>query len=132
MTTTYPASDRAAIEDAVQLDIDGVAKGDADKLKTGFHSEAWMFGAVGDQRYDVPVNQLIEIATSQPFDTGRSYRARITSIQQVGDAAIAIVEEDGIWASLSCTDFLALAKIDGSWKIVNKTFATTAGETPAG
>jgi len=33
---------------------------------------------------------------------------------------------------LSCVDFFTLAKIDGSWKIVNKTFETTSGEMPAG
>jgi hypothetical protein len=131
MTTAYPANDRNSIEDAVRLYIDGVAKGDADRLKTGFHSEAWMFGAVGDQRYDVPISQLIEIATSQPFNSDGNYSARVTSIQQVGHAATATVEEDGIWGSLSCIDFFTLAKIDGSWKIVNKTFATTAGEMPA-
>ena len=132
MATTYSADERDAIEDAVRLYIDGVSKGDADKLKTGFHSEAWMFGSVGGQRYDIPISQLIEMVTSQPFGSGGSYTARITSVQQVGDAATAIVEEDGIWESLSCVDFCALAKIDGSWKIVNKTFAHTRGEMPAG
>jgi hypothetical protein len=39
MTTVYSANERGAIEDAVRLYIDGVSKGDADKLKTGFHSE---------------------------------------------------------------------------------------------
>jgi Putative lumazine-binding len=132
MTTAYSANERCAIEDAVRLYIDGVSKGDADKLKTGFHSEAWMFGSVGGQRYDIPISHLIEMATSQPFDSAGNYTARITSIQQAGDAAIAIVEEDGIWGSLSCVDFVTLAKIDGSWKMVNKTFAHTGGELPAG
>jgi hypothetical protein len=132
MTTAYSANERGAIEDAVRLYIDGVSKGDADKLKTAFHSEAWMFGSVGGQRYDIPVSHLIEMATSQPFDSAGSYIARITSVQQVGDAATAIVEEEGAWGSLSFVDFFTLAKIDGSWKIVNKTFAHTGGEMPAG
>jgi hypothetical protein len=80
-------------------------------LKKVFHSDAWMFGAVGGERYDIPISQLIEIVTSQPFDSGGSYQARITSVQQVGDAATAIVEEDGIWGSLSCVDFFTLVKM---------------------
>jgi putative lumazine-binding protein len=123
--------ERGAIEDAVRLYIDGVSKGDADKLKTGFHSEAWMVGSVGGQRYDIPISHLIEMATSQPFDSAVSYTARITSVQQVGDAAVAIVEEDGIWGGLSCVEFVTLARIDGSWQMVNKTFAHTRGELPA-
>jgi hypothetical protein len=132
MTTMSLANERGAIENVVRLYIDGVSEGNADKLKTGFHSEAWMFGSVGGQRYDIPISQLIELATSQPFDSAGNYKARITSIQQVHDAAIAIVEEQGIWGSMSCVDFFALAKIGGSWKIVNKTFAHSGGEVPAG
>ncbi|MGB8963792.1 MAG: nuclear transport factor 2 family protein [Pseudonocardiaceae bacterium] len=132
MATAYSANERGAIEDAVRLYIDGVSKGDADKLKTGFHSSAWMFGSVGGQRYDIPISQLTEMVTIQPFGSGGAYTARITSVEQVGDAAIAIVNEDGVWGSLSFVDFFTLTKIDASWKIVNKTFAHTGGEIPAG
>jgi hypothetical protein len=99
--------------------------------RLGSSSAAWMFGSVGGQRYDIPISQLIEMATSQPFDSAGNYKARITSVLQVDDAATATVEEEGIWGSMSCVDFFALAKIDGSWKIVNKTFAHSGGEVPA-
>jgi hypothetical protein len=32
---------------------------------------------------------------------------------------------------MSFTDFFALSRFDGEWKIVNKTFAHTGGEPPA-
>jgi hypothetical protein len=32
--------------------------------------------------------------------------------------------------TLSFTDFFSLSRIDGEWKIVNKTFAHTGGEPP--
>jgi hypothetical protein len=38
---------------------------------------------------------------------------------------------NGFWESLSFTDFFSLSRIDGEWKIVNKTFAHTGGEPPA-
>jgi Putative lumazine-binding len=41
------------------------------------------------------------------------------------------LEEDGCWGNLSFVDYFTLAKIDGTWKIVNKTFAHTGGEMPA-
>lgn len=88
-------------------------------------------GSLGGTRYDVPISQLIDIATSHPLDSDGSYKARITSVQQVGDAATAILEEDGCWGGVSFVDFFARTKIDGSWKIVNKTFTHTAGEMPA-
>ncbi len=131
MATAYTATERAAIEDVIQLYIEGVSKGDADKLRKAFHGDAWMFGSLGGTRYDVPISQLIDIATSHPLDDDGSYKARIISVQQVCDAATAVVEEDGCWGGVSFVDFFALTKIDGSWRIVNKTFAHTAGEMPA-
>jgi hypothetical protein len=43
----------------------------------------------------------------------------------------AAIEETGFWGTLSFTDFFALSRFDGEWKIVNKTFAHTGGEPPA-
>ena len=131
-TTESTATEAAAIEEAVQRYIDGASKGDPAKLKEAFHDEAWMFGSVGDQRYDMPISQMAEMVTSQPLDSDGSYTARITSVEQVGDAATARLEEAGCWGGLSFVDFFTLAKIDGTWKIVNKTFAHTGGEMPAG
>ena len=130
-TAETTTTERAAIEEAVQLYIDGASKGEPDKLRQGFHEQAWMFGSVSGQRYDMPIAQMIEITESQPFDSDGSFTARITSVEQVGDAATARVEEGGCWGGLSFVDFFALAKIDGTWKIVNKTFAHTGGEMPS-
>jgi Putative lumazine-binding len=132
MTVTETATDREAIAAAVQLYIDGASKGDAEKLREGFHESAWMYGAVGGQRFDMPISQMIEIVTGQPLDADGAYRARITTIEQVGDAATATLEEEGCWGNLAFTDFFHLQKIDGTWKIVNKSFAHTGGEMPAG
>jgi putative lumazine-binding protein len=132
MTVTETATEREAIAAAVQLYVDGASKGDADKLREGFHESAWMYGAVGEQRFDMPISQMIEIVTGQPLDADGAYRARITSVEQVGDAATATLEEQGCWGNLAFTDFFNLQKIDGAWKIVNKSFVHTGGEMPAG
>ena len=128
---TVTATEREAIAAAIQLYIDGASKGDAAKLKQGFDERAWMFGSLGGQRYDVPVAQLIELCEKQPLDSDGSFEARIISIEQVGDAAAVTLEEDGCWGGVSFTDFFTLVKIDGTWKIVNKTFGHTGGELPA-
>lgn len=130
MTVTETATDREAIAAAVQLYIDGASKGDADKLREGFHESAWMYGAVGGQRFDMPISQMTAIVGEHPLDSDGAYRARITSIEQVGDAATATVEEEGCWGNVSFVDHFTLQKIDGAWKIVNKSFAHTGGEMP--
>ena len=130
-TTEATATERAAIEASVQLYIDGASKGEPEKLKRAFHEEAWMFGSVSGQAYDVPIGQMIDMVTSQPLDSDGSFKARITDVEQIGDAATVRLEEDGCWGNISFVDFFALRKIDGAWKIVNKTFAHTGGEMPA-
>ncbi|HTF54368.1 MAG TPA: nuclear transport factor 2 family protein [Pseudonocardia sp.] len=57
-------------------------------------------------------------------------RARILSVQQTGDAAVAVVAEEGYRGSLSFIDYLQLARIEGTWKVVSKLFAHTGGEVP--
>ena len=123
--------DYDGIARAVQLYIDGGAEGDVSKLKEAFHDDARMFGHVGGHRLDVPIGQFFDMAASGPMNSAGTYRARVVSITQVGDAAQAIVAEDGCWGSVSFVDFFSLSRVDGSaWKIVSKTFAHTGGEIP--
>ena len=122
--------DYEAIAKVVQLYIDGSARGDASKLEQAFHPDARMFGELGGQRYDVPIQELFKMAAEGPMDTNGRYRGRITAVNQVGDAAVATVAEDGCWGTVAFVDFFSLARIDGSWKIVNKTFVHTGGTPP--
>jgi hypothetical protein len=125
------APEQSAITEVVQLYIDGSRVGDSDKLRQAFHPDARMYGSISGQRFDLPIEEFFSLASSQPADLDGTYDARIVSLQQVGDAATAAIEETGFWGTLSFTDFFSLSRIDGEWKIVNKTFAHTGGEPPA-
>ncbi|TML20371.1 MAG: nuclear transport factor 2 family protein [Actinobacteria bacterium] len=125
-------ADNRTVTGTMQLYIDGVAKGDTAKLERAFHQDARMYGSVDGQRFDIPISDMIAMAASQPADVDGSYRATIRTVEEEKDAAIAILEEDGFWGALSFVDFFSLANIDGSWKIVNKTFAHTGGSMPTG
>ena len=130
MTTPGTTTERGAITSVVELYIAGARMGDADKLKQAFDERAWMFGSLGGQRVDIPITEMIGMVEAQPM--GEFYDARITSVEQVGDAARVTLEETGCWGSVSFTDFFALSKIDRAWKIVSKIFAHTGGEMPSG
>jgi hypothetical protein len=123
-----PIDDYDAIAATVRLYIDGSVQGDTAKLDEAFHERAQMYGAVGEDRYDEPIGEYTKLVAESPG--GDTLRARIASIAQAGDAATATVVEDGFWGTLSFVTFLALARIDGRWRIVNKTFAHTGGEMP--
>jgi hypothetical protein len=125
-----PIGDYDAIRQVVQLCLDGEAQGDVAKLKEAFHEDARMFGDLAGTRYDVPIQALFDMAAEGPADTG-NYQSRILSVTQVGPVATATVTEEGYWGTVSFVDFFSLCRIDGAWKIVNKTFAHTGGEPPA-
>ena len=122
--------DYDAICAVVQRCLDGEATGDVAKLQEAFHEDARMFGDLAGTRYDVPIQKLFDMAAEDPADTG-NYRSRILSVTQLGDVATATVAEEGYWGTVSFVDFLSLCRIEGSWKIVNKTFAHVDGEPPA-
>jgi putative lumazine-binding protein len=88
-----------------------------------------MFGSLGGQRLGMPIDEFFAMANGQPADTDGSYQARIVAIEQVGDAATAVLEE-GYWGKVSFTDFFSLVRVDGDSKTVSKTFAHTGGEPP--
>ena len=124
-------SDYDAICRVLQLCTDGEAKGDVAKLREAFHADARMFGSLAGERYDVPIEELFELAESAPADTG-NYRSRVLSVQQTGDAAVGVVAEEGYWGTVSFIDYFQLARIEGEWNIVSKLFAHTGGEPPEG
>jgi hypothetical protein len=124
-------SDYDAICRVAELCTAGEAKGDVGKLREAFHADARMFGAISGTRYDVPIEELFALAESAPADTG-NYRSRVLSVQQTGDAAVAVVAEENYWGTVSFIDYLLLARIEGTWKIVCKLFAHTGGEPPEG
>jgi hypothetical protein len=93
-------SDYDAICRAVQLCTEGEATGDGAKLREAFHADARMFGSLAGVRYDVPIGELFTRVESAPTDTG-SHQARVLSVQQAGDAAVAVVAEEGCWDSVS-------------------------------
>ena len=55
----------------------------------------------------------------------------VRAVDEEGDAAIVTIEEHGFWGALSFVDYFSLARIEGSWKIVNKIFAQTGGSLSA-
>jgi hypothetical protein len=128
---TGVVDDYDAICRVLQLCTEGEAKGDVAKLREAFHADAHMFGSLAGERFDVPIEELFSLAESSPADTG-SYRSRVLSVQQTGDAAVGMVAEEGYWGTVSFIDYFLLARIDGGWKIVCKLFAHTAGEPPEG
>jgi hypothetical protein len=56
-------------------------------------------------------------SVAHPADTD-NYKARVISVNQVGDAAVAVavLAEDGFWGTASFVDFFSLARIDRTYR----------------
>src|SRR3954453_11893163 len=120
MATT--AQETEQITRTVNLYAEGVRDGDAAKLREAFHPDARMWGTMMGERYDEPISEMIAMVDGKPVDVDGSYHAHITGVEQIDDTGSAVLVEDGFWGTVSFVDFFALARIDGTWKIVNKTF----------
>jgi hypothetical protein len=129
MATT--AQETGQITRAIDLYVEGCRDGDAAKLREAFHPEARMWGSLGGQRFDIPITEMIAMLDGKPVDVEGSYRTEITSVEQTEDIASVTLSEEGFWGTVSFVDFFSLARIDGAWTIVNKTFVHTGGEPPA-
>ena len=108
----------------LNLYIDGAGNGNADYLWSAFHESARWFGSMDGLDYDIDKEEFIAMMVEQP---GNPSSSKIVDIRIAGTAAIATVEEEGFWGTLSFTDFFTLAILEGRWQITCKTFAHTGG-----
>src|SRR4051812_29721388 len=123
--------DYDAIHRVLQLCTEGEAKGDVAKLREAFHADARMFGSLAGTRYDVPIEELFELAESAPADTG-TYQSRVLSVQQTGDAAVGVVAEEGYWGRSPSSTTSSWRVSTGSGRSSASSSPTPAGSRPRG
>jgi hypothetical protein len=135
-TEQFDIDNHDEVREVVELAMEGAQQGDLKKLNAAFHEKARMYGSVHGGRYDTPIKVFFALCEKFPLgeEPGSrkktNYRSRIISITRVGDAAMAMVAEDGCWRSAAFVDFFTVTRNDGKWQITNKTFACTGGEIP--
>jgi hypothetical protein len=114
------ASDYDEIVRVVRLYVDGFNDGgDVAKFEEAFHEDARMF-FIGP---DGALTNLLLVDCFEPFaNDGARVEARILSVSQFGDAAaVALVWDNTAVEAGAWIDFHSLLRIDGKWKITNKT-----------
>jgi hypothetical protein len=117
-TTTATTPDYDEIVRVVQLYLDGW-KGDIDKFKEAFHEDAWIFFTDAD---GVLHKDLLTDCFERWVATKRHIVGRFLSVTQAGDVANVLLGFDNpADPSRSWVDFHTLLRIDGIWKITNKT-----------
>lgn len=112
-------NDYAAIERVIQHYIDGSRAGKGDLMKPAFHTDATIFGYVGDDLFAGPIQKLYE--WNDANGAAKNIVSKIVHIDIVGTAASVRLESDN-WTGHRFTDFFNVLKIDSQWKIMNKIF----------
>jgi ketosteroid isomerase-like protein len=134
MTTTHTAptdvnqQDDADIRRVVQMYCDGYGTGDTRLFEEAFHEDAWIFYTRAD---GVPFAERLKPRVFEAFASLPSATMRSLHVTRHGDVANVVLVIDigteGTWLDLH-----NLLKIDGGWKITNKTAThiSRAGDVP--
>jgi ketosteroid isomerase-like protein len=130
MTATAP--DYEEIVRVVQLYVDAFNECDINKFREAFADDAWIFFTDRDGALHKDLIADCFAAWTSPHDD-RVY-GRIISVTQAGDVANVLLGFDNVSETSdpirnSWVDFHSLLRLNGVWKITNKTatHATRAG-----
>lgn len=122
--------DHDGIREVVDLYVEG-ANGDVGKLEQAFHPDATMTGRIGPMQDTLtPIADFIAMVGRNPGLAGERYSAVIQTIHVTGDAGVAVLAETDYFGC-DFVDYFTVARLDGRWRIIAKTYAHTAGE-PSG
>lgn len=110
--------------EAVRIPLDnylkGHATGDGEFFKKAFHTEGNMI-FVRDGKYTTrSFTEYMAGASGKPAADESKRKRWIESVHVVGNAAMAIIILD--YPTVKFTDYMSLLKINGEWKIINKSF----------
>ena len=117
---TARTDDYDEIVRVMQLYIDGFNDNDVGKFKEAFHEDAWIFFIEAEGTlHKSPISEYFENWAKPPSS---GVVGRYFSVTQVGDVASVQVSFDRKSdKSSGWIDFHNLVRINGVWKITNKT-----------
>lgn len=119
MSATATTTEHAAITEVLEHYLAGARSGRGDDMRPAFHTDATVFGYVGDDLFAGPIEQLF--AWNDDNGPARELQADIADIHITGSVATVRIELDN-WTGNRFTDLFTLLKVSGEWKIMNKVF----------
>ena len=124
---------QASEKDAVRLSLENYIKGhetgDAEYMRKAFHTEGNLI-FIRDGKYSTrSFAEYIGGMSGKPADDESKRKRAIESIDVAGNAAMARIILD--YPTVKFVDYMTLLKINGEWKIVNKSFYAEPKQQPA-
>ncbi len=111
---------RAAVSVPLETYIRAQERGDGTLLMTAFRRDAILQGADNSGTVKLTAAQYARGFSGRPAEDEAQRKRSFEILSVVNDAAVAIVVLD--YPRVKYTDYMSLLKINGEWKIVNKTF----------
>jgi hypothetical protein len=122
-TGTAQQTEEAAVRVPLENYIKAHATGDPEYARKAFHSEGNMIwireGKYSSESFDSFIKRAF---TGKPAadEAKRKEGRRIEAVDVSGNAAVARIVLD--YPTVKFVDYMTLLKIDGEWKIINKSF----------
>ena len=128
LPTSAQDKDEAGVRKAIEYYFQGHATGNGENHKKAFHPEAKLFWIRDGQFTQRTSAEYIAGSSGKPAADEAQRKRSIEMIDITGNAAVAKVVLD--YPDRKFTDYMSLLKIDGEWKIVNKTFVSEPKQKP--
>jgi hypothetical protein len=94
--------------------------GSPDSIRKAFFSDARIMAFRDGKLLNLSVEEFASRFNGKPPADEAQRKRRIESLDITGNAAVARIVLD--YPTVKFTDYMSLLKIDGEWKIVNKSF----------
>ncbi|MEJ7623541.1 MAG: nuclear transport factor 2 family protein [Pyrinomonadaceae bacterium] len=124
---------QTAEKDAVRVPLEnyltGHATGDGEYFRKAFHTEGNMVFIREGKYMTRSFAEYIAGASGKPAADEAARKRWIESVDIAGNAAFAKIILD--YPAVKFTDYMSLLKINGEWKIINKSFYAEPKTPPA-
>jgi len=116
------SAEEAAARVPLENYLKGHATGDGEYMKKAFHPEAKLFWYRDGKLNQRASADYIAGFTGKPAADEAQRKRWIESVKVTGNAGAGVIVLD--YPNVKFTDYMSLLKIDGEWKIINKTFTS--------
>jgi len=111
-------------KDAAKIPLENYLKGHAtgnpEFIRKAFHADGRIMAFREGKLLNLSVEEFAGRFTGKPADDEAKRKRSVESIDVSGNAAVGKIILD--YPTMKFVDYMSLLKIDGEWKIVNKSF----------
>lgn len=113
-------NEEAAARVPLENYLKGHATGDGEFMRKAFHADAKVFSYREGKLQQMTSTEFAARFTGKSAADEASRKRWIESVKITGNAGIGVIVLD--YPTAKFVDYMSLLKVDGEWKIINKTF----------